>query len=170
MSQRLLVADSGPLIALARLGLLALPQRLFAEVLVTTTVWVEVTGAPSRGEHADLHAARQHGWLKVVDDPAAIAAIFSSPLLDKGERTALSLSLSLSLSLVGSCDVLIDERRGRLAAEAAGLNVLGTLGLLVRARQLNLIGPVRPLAERLLSSGYHLAQALVEKTLAALGE
>lgn len=166
MSQRLLVADSGPLIALARLGLLALPQQLFAEVLVTATVWGEVTGAPSRGEHADLHAARQRGWLKVVDDPAAIAAIFSSPLLDKGERTALSLSLSLA----GSCDVLIDERRGRLAAEAAGLNVLGTLGLLVRARQLDLIGPVRPLAERLLGSGYHLARALVEKTLTAVGE
>ena len=164
MSQRLLVADSGPLIALARLGLLALPQQLFAEVLVTATVWREVTGAPARSEHADLHTAQQQGWLKVVDDPVTIPAIFASPLLDDGERTALALSLA------ENCDVLIDERRGRLAAEAAGLNVVGTLGLLVRARQLSLIGPVRPLAELLLSSGYHLARSLVDMTLAALGE
>ena len=90
MSQRLLVADSGPLIALARLGLLALPQQLFAEVLVTATVWREVTGAPARSEHADLHTAQRQGWLKVVDDPVTIAAIFASPLLDNGERTALT--------------------------------------------------------------------------------
>ena len=164
MSQRLLVADSRPLIALVRLGLLALPQQLFAEVLVTATVWGEVTTLPARSEHADLRAAQQQGWLKVVDDPATIAALFAGPLLDDGERTALSLSLALG------CDVLIDERRGRLAAEAAGLNVLGTLGLLVRARQLGLIGPVRPLAERLLGSGYHLARSLVDNALAALGE
>ena len=164
MSQRLLVADSGPLIALARLGLLALPRQLFAEVLVTATVWSEVTSAPARSEHADLRAAQQQGWLTEVDDPATVPTVFSSPLLDDGERSALSLSLARG------CDVLIDERRGRLAAEAAGLNVVGTLGLLVRARQLGLVGPVRPLAEQLVAGGYHLARSLVDQALATLGE
>lgn len=164
MSLRLLVADSGPLIALARLGLLALPRQLFAEVLVTATVWDEVTGAPERSEHADLLVARQQGWLAVVEDPSVVPAVFNDPRLDDGERSALALSLARD------CDVLIDERRGRLVAEAAGLNVVGTLGLLVRARQLGLVGPVRPLAERLLHSGYHLSQALVDRALVALGE
>jgi predicted nucleic acid-binding protein len=95
-----------------------------------------------------------------------VPAFLTSPLLDEGERAALALSISLA----PDCDVLIDERRGRLAAEAAGLQVLGTLGLLVRARQLGWVGPLRPLAELLLSSGYHLARPLVEETLAALGE
>lgn len=164
MSPRLLVADSGPLIALARLGLLALPMRLFAEVLVTATVWDEVTGSPERNEHADLQLARRHGLLAVVEDPSLVPAAFNDPRLDDGERSALALSLARD------CDVLIDERRGRLAAEAAGLNVVGTLGLLVRARQLGLVGPVRPLAERLLNGGYHLSQSLVDRALMSLGE
>ena len=46
MSAPLLVADSGPLIALARLDLLAVPARLFGELLVTATVWREVTREP----------------------------------------------------------------------------------------------------------------------------
>ena len=94
MSQRLLVADSGPLIALGRLGLLNLPIRMFVEVLVTSTVWNEVAGGQAREEHLKLEAARQQGWLTVVDDPAALPAEFASPLLDAGERTALSLALA----------------------------------------------------------------------------
>jgi predicted nucleic acid-binding protein len=46
MSAPLLVADSGPLIALARLDLLELPSRLFSEALVTATVWDEVSREP----------------------------------------------------------------------------------------------------------------------------
>ena len=54
MSAPLLVADSGPLIALARLDLVALPSRIFSEVLVTATVWDEVTRAPRSLELAAL--------------------------------------------------------------------------------------------------------------------
>lgn len=166
MSRRLLVADSGPLIALGRLGLLGTPAQMFSEVLVTRTVWGEVVGGRARAEHDALHDARRRAWLIVVDDPEAIPPPFTGALLDEGERTALALSLASG----PDCDVLIDERRGRAAAEQAGLHVLGTLGLLVRARQLGLIGPVRPLADRLLSSGYHLGRTLVDESLASLGE
>ena len=100
----------------------------------------------------------------MVEDPSLVPAAFNDPRLDDGERSALALSLARD------CDVLIDERRGRLAAEAAGLNVVGTLGLLVRARQLGLVGPVRPLAERLLNGGYPLSQSLVDRALMSLGE
>lgn len=166
MSPRLLVADSGPLIALARLALLDLPQKLYSQVLVTRTVWNEVADGRPRSEHAALQEAQQRGWLQVVADPGSVPAAFASPLLDEGERTALALSLSLT----PACDVLIDERRGRMVAQAVGLQVLGTLGLLLRARQLALVGPLRPLTESLLRSGYHLARLLVDETLAAAGE
>lgn len=52
MSAPLLVADSGPLIALARLDLLAVPAQLFGELLVTATVWHEVTREPRAVEQA----------------------------------------------------------------------------------------------------------------------
>lgn len=167
MSQRLLVADSGPLIALGRLGLLRLPIQLFDDVLVTQSVWDEVADGQTRAEHGPLDVARQAGWLSVVADPEVIAPAFAGiRLLDSGECMALTLCMSLA----PGCDVLIDERRGRAAAEQAGLSVLGTLGLLVRAKQLELIGPVRPLFEHLLNSGYHLGRSLVAETLASLGE
>ena len=50
MSAACLVADSGPLIALGRLDLLGLPSRYFELVLVTSSVWLEVTRKPGVDE------------------------------------------------------------------------------------------------------------------------
>ena len=75
-----------------------------------------------------------------------------------------------ALALLRGAVVLLDERRGRACALDLGLNVLGTLGLLVRARQQGLVEHVRPLAEALLASGYYLARPLVDRALASIGE
>jgi len=59
----LLVADSGPLIALARLDLLRLPAQLEREVQVPASVWAEVTRAPSGNDLPRLQAALDTaGW------------------------------------------------------------------------------------------------------------
>ena len=164
MSAALLVADSGPLIALARLDLLALPSRVFGEAIVTATVWHEVTRAPPPAEGAALEHALQSGWVRVVDDPQDMPPALADTQLDAGERSAIALALALQAT------VLVDERRGRTSAKGLGLHVLGTLGLLVRARDAGMVERVRPLADALLASGYFLSSALVEHTLASIGE
>ena len=162
MSAPLLVADSGPLIALARLDLLAVPAQLFGELLVTATVWHEVTREPRAVEQAALAAAFADGLLRVEDDPLQISGALAQVRLDDGERSALALALLRR--------AVVDERRGRACAVDLGLHVLGTLGLLVRAREQGLIDRVRPLADALLASGYYLARPLIDRTLASIGE
>ena len=164
MSAPLLVADSGPLIALARLDLLAVPAQLFGDLLVTATVWHEVTCEPRAADQVALSAAFATGLLRVESDPLPIPDALANVRLDDGERSALALAL-----LRGAV-VLVDERRGRACAVDLGMQVLGTLGLLVRAREQGLVERVRPLVEALLISGYYLARPLVDRTLAAIGE
>jgi predicted nucleic acid-binding protein len=164
MSAPLLVADSGPLIALARLDLLAIPSQAFGELLVTATVWREVTREPRPTDQAALATALAEGSIQLVEDPLQIPAALESALIDEGERSALALALERNAT------VLVDERRGRACAVELGLHVLGTLGLLVRAREQGLVGPLRPLTDALIAGGYFLAPALVERTLASIGE
>ena len=164
MSAPLLVADSGPLIALARLDLLAVPARLFGELLVTSTVWSEVTSHPRPADQAALRAAFNGGLLSVLDDPVPIPSALAVARLDEGERSALALAL------LRKAVVLVDERRGRACAAGLGLPVLGTLGLLIRAHDQGLVPRVRPLTEALLASGYFLARPLVDRALASIGE
>jgi predicted nucleic acid-binding protein len=138
MSAPLLAADSGPLIALARLDLLNIPARLFSELLVTSTVWNEVTREPRPGDEAALRAAFDEGLVTVVADPVQIPAALAQARLDDGERSALALALEREAV------VLVDERRGRACAAELGLPVLGTLGLLISVREHGLVERVRP--------------------------
>lgn len=160
----LLVADSGPLIALARLDLLWLPARLTLEVRMPPSVWTEVTRAPKGNDLSRLEAALAAGWLTLAPGPQVLDAQLEDAPLDDGELAALSLALQQGAA------VLMDELRGRAVASRLGLDVVGTLGLLLRAREAGQIGPLRPLIDTLQHSGYFLSQRLVQQVLATAGE
>ena len=167
-SIRLLIADSGPLIALARLDLLALPGRFFDEVVVTPTVWMEVTRKPMRDETDRLEAAMSAGRLTLSTrspaDPSAAPDVLTRGGVDAGERSVILLALQTDATL------LMDDRRARQAALALGLPVVGTLGLLTQARKLGMLMPLRPLLLHLRATGYYLPADAVALVLANLGE
>lgn len=168
MSAPLLIADSGPLIALARLDLLNLPGRFFAEVLVTQTVWLEATRKPRYSEQEKLDRAVQTGVLKLAANPSTPPARLPATLfrnsIDAGERTALILALESQGA------VLMDDRRARLAAAELGLPVVGTLGLLAHGRKSGVLGPLQPLLHHLAQTGYYLPAEAMHKVLSELGE
>jgi predicted nucleic acid-binding protein len=64
--------------------------------------------------------------------------------LDAGEAEALTLAEELRAELI-----LVDELAGREVARQCGFNVLGTLGILLRAKQQHLCPAVAPLLGRL---------------------
>ncbi|MBI2319993.1 MAG: DUF3368 domain-containing protein [Betaproteobacteria bacterium] len=164
MSAALLVADSGPLIALARLDLLDLPTRYFESVLVTSTVWEEVTRKPDVDEAPRLSAAAEAALIQVVADPETIPETLLRTTIDAGERGAIALGLELNAAL------LIDDRRARQVAIELGRPVVGTLGLLLRAREDRLLPALRPLIERLQATGYFMSNDLIVEILSSLGE
>ena len=110
MSAALLVADSGPLIALARLDCLDLPARYFESVLITATVWEEVTRKPGVDEAPRLASAATAKLIRVVADPEAIPESLLRTTIDAGERVAIALGIELNACL------LIDDRRARQVA------------------------------------------------------
>lgn len=164
MPTDLLFADSGPLIALARLDLCHLPQRYFSEVQVPQTVWDEVTRQPRGNEGAVFSAALLAGWFTLVANPAETSAAVRAYALDAGEAAALTLALSSGGA------ILADERKARNAAADLGVAVIGTLGLLKRAREDALVPALRPLITRLIDSGYFIAPQLVELVLSQTKE
>ncbi len=85
--------------------------------------------------------------------------------LDAGEAAVIEVALQLDISVV-----CIDELKGRRAAIALGLNVVGSLGVLGKAKKLGLINSVRPLVEKAQESGVYYDEALVERFFREIDE
>lgn len=75
------------------------------------------------------------------------------------------------MAMIVSADVLVlDDRRARTVATELGLPVIGSLGLLVRAKQSGLIAEVRPLMDVIISHGLYASEALYRQILSVAGE
>lgn len=155
----LVVADSSPLIYLSRVGAIHLLPALFDEVVVPRAVWDEAV--ERRPSAPGLRALHQASWLRVMDDPSLELDLG----LDPGETAAIVLAESLRADLL-----LIDERAGRKVAQARGLTVRGTLGVLVQARQSEVLPALKPLLDALVAEGFRIAPALIREALAHVGE
>ena len=85
--------------------------------------------------------------------------------LDRGERDTLLLAALQSQALV-----LMDEKLGRNMAEYMGLQVTGTLGVLVKARAQGLIPSFSQAASRMREQGIYFHEGLIRRIAIRLGE
>jgi len=128
----IVIINSGPLMALGKLGLLDLLSRLYGTVKFPTAVFNEVVVRGRERGYFDaflVQMAIQQGKLTVVgmkdeDLPSDIAVL----PLDAGEKQVLCLALRDKADLV-----LFDDEKVREEAKVRGLNVKGTLGVIIQA-------------------------------------
>jgi predicted nucleic acid-binding protein len=147
----LVVADSGPLIAQARVQLLTVLPKLFGRVAVPSAVWEEVTSGAAQGRAgaADVQSA---DWVDVVVAPPSLAAAYAL-LVDRGEAEALAYASENTDAENTDALLLIDDRRGRRVAAQLGIAHRGTAGLLVQARRLGVFPELRPVLQALARAG-----------------
>ena len=154
------VADAGPLIALARIDCLRLLPAPFAGVLTTAVVIAEATALEAYPEGAKIQAAVQLGSI-ALESPDLDRPSWG---LDAGEASVLRLALRKG------CGVLMDDRAGRRVAARAGIPVIGVLGTLLLLKRSGKVARLRPLAESLIASGYYIGDQLLAEACNLAGE
>lgn len=148
----LVIADASPLIGLDRAGHLDLLPGLFRDLEAPPAVVAEF--------------GRRPDWLRevYVQRPSEVL-LLRALTFGAGESEALAVALEHPGSTV-----LLDEKRARRFAADRGIAVIGTAGVVLRARQRGLISAVRPVLDDLLATGFHLSDALYRGTLNRAGE
>ena len=128
------LCDSGPLIALAKVGRLRLFLDLWGTVHVTEQVYQEAVafghslGAP---DALTIRLFWQKHRLPIIAVPDDVLTAYKPSItLDPGERATFAHAITLKEVLV-----LVDEEDARTEARRLGLPVKGTIGVLVEAHR-----------------------------------
>jgi predicted nucleic acid-binding protein len=161
----IVVSNATPLITLTAVGSLDLLANLFVEVHIPDAVYEEVVvaGAGKSGAHAVAQAA----WIvrQSVTNRSAVSALMTNNSLDVGESEAIVLAQELKADFI-----LLDDRVARRAAQRLDLNVIGTVGILLLAKDKGFVQAVRPSLDALLQAGIYLDASLYQLALKLAGE
>ncbi len=155
---RRVVADAGPLIALARTGHLRLLRDVLGTVEIPPAVQDELRLDSDMPGATNLRiAVRKERWIRkrALRSPRGSLGL----ALGAGETEAILLAAERKAVL------LIDERRGRKAARAKGIALIGTARVLLEAKQRGLLKEVAPALHALVDSGYRITEKLREQIL-----
>ena len=158
------VSDATPIISLAKLEMLDILARLYDEVLLPKAVYDEV--CRNQAFAAEAAAVQKCIFVKVktVSCERSIKLLRASGL-DLGESEAIILADSLPDSLL-----LMDERKGRQIALNMGIQIIGTLGILLHAKRLNLVPRIKPLLDTLLNANIRISESLYYSILEQANE
>lgn len=158
----IVVSDTSPITNLAAIGQLDLLRLLYQKVILPEAVYQELTA--SGGQHPGAIASSLD-WIEVQASTNQLLVTALRIELDEGEAEAIALAQQVAADLL-----LMDERRGRAAAERFGLRVLGLLGVFIEAKQQGLISQLKPHLDSLIQSGFWISQQLYQRVLQAAGE
>lgn len=160
------VSDTSPILALSAIGQLDLLEAQFGEVLIPEAVQAELkTETDFRGAK-NIRQVLKEGWLRVQAVENTHLAQALAMELDYGEAEAIALALETQSQII-----LLDEHEGRTKARALGLQPIGVLGILLRAKKEGKIDSLRTIIESLQSEvGFFVADDLVQNMLKQAGE
>lgn len=157
----IIVSDTSPITNLYQIGKLHLLESLFKQVIIPSKVFEELSELPIQKAFIEKQT-----WISVQSSQNLVLIEFLEEKLDAGESQAIALALELHADYL-----IIDEIEGREVAEELGLKIVGILGILIRAKENNLINKVKPLMDNLVSdAGFRINPKLYSEVLKRANE
>jgi len=157
----IVIADSSALVAVSTYRGLDLLEILFGTVLVPTAVYDEVCAQGK--SQADVLKAYLLGKVRKVD--MGQCKLQKTSGLGSGELEAMALYKATAANLM-----LVDDLRAKKSAYTNGLETMGSLGLLLLAKEEGLIADITSRVRLLQNSNAYLNPMLIEQVLQRAGE
>lgn len=160
----IVVSNTTPLIGLASIQRFDLLRQIFGELIIAQAVYDEavVAGREIGGAKREVLAA---DWIKTVHVKDRLAVEVLLDELDLGEAETIVLARELAADWV-----LMDEKKGRRKLTQLGLQKIGTVGILLKAKQVGLIAELRPELGLWRERGFGVSQGVIDAVLRQANE
>ena len=157
------VSNASPLISLSTISQLDLLKALFEQVAIPQAVYDEVV-VHGEGEPGS-HEVDEADWIKVCRVGDRFAVDLLREALGAGESEAIVLAQELNAKYV-----ILDDGLARRKARRIKLPMLGTLGILLMAKEADLIPVVEPILDELRHTDFRMSDRVYQCVLAKARE
>ena len=153
-----IVCDTSPLLLFARADRLGLLPALYQRVVVPGAVLQEVNvQADEPARQIQVHV-QQDVFQRKEAQGRSLDAVGEN--MGRGERAAIALARELDAELV-----VLDDEQGRTEARRHGLSVTGSIGILIEAKERDVIASMRRELDRLVEEGLWIDEQLYDRVL-----
>lgn len=147
-----IISDSSCLIVFDKMNELNILNELYGKIFTTTEVAAE-------------YGKALPDWIEIKEVKNKNNIIELENIVDKGEASAIALAVE-----VKDCVIIIDDLKARNLAKRIGLNITGTLGIILKAKQKGIITSVKPMIFKLRKTNFRLTKNLENNILFESGE
>ncbi|OGF65713.1 MAG: hypothetical protein A2Y62_10400 [Candidatus Fischerbacteria bacterium RBG_13_37_8] len=157
-----IIINTSPWIALTLCNQLDILPHMYSIIYMPEAVKREILAGGKLSVGAkELRAKR---WVKIakIKDSNKITLLHE---LDQGEAEVIILAKEKGIDTV-----LIDEKIARMQAKILGLNVIGTIGLLLKAKNKGIITSIKPSIEQMMQNGIWIREEIFKGILKSAKE
>jgi predicted nucleic acid-binding protein len=158
-----IVCDTTVLLYLGRVGLFGILPALFDPIYVPEQVALELD--MGRLLRRDTIDPQDFAWAVPVSVSQDTIDGLPANRLGAGERAVIAYAHACDGCIAG-----LDDRQARQLAETLGIQVVGLLGILLRAKQADLIASIRSPLDAIVDQGFRLARDLYQDVLILANE
>lgn len=162
------IADSSPLILLAKIGFLPLVPNMTTRLVIPSDVLDEINDAPASDPARQAVRAMAQAQTAVVATPR-IPPLLAARRLGRGETATLAEALQRREDGAPAAAIL-DDSEARREAKALGIPILGTVGILIRAKDDGIIHALCPYLHQLRAVGMWGSEAFYQQAALSVGE
>ena len=156
---RRVVSSATPLIAFARANRPDILHKLYGEITVPEAVLAEIEREPVRTH------VRDASWIRVVPVGDSSERKMFSAKLHAGEVEVMILARELRADLL-----LMDDNAAKKTAKFLGFAVVGSFGILLKAKREGVITEVRGLMDSMIADGLYASPGFRQMVLEEAGE
>ncbi len=147
-----IISDTSCLIALTNIGSLNILHDVYGKVIITSEIVKEFGVTLPR-------------WFEIENPKDLSRLSFLENQLDKGEASAIALALEIPDSLI-----IVDDEKARRVAELLKIEITGTLGVIIKAKNYGIINSIKPFLMKLKNVGFRISTDLEKEALSLTGE
>lgn len=142
-----IISDTTCFIILTKIGELNLLEKIYGKVITTKEV-------------AKEFGKKLPSWIEIKNPSDKYRQLILEMQIDKGEASAIALALETPNSTI-----ILDDYKARKVAEKLGLEITGTIGIIIKAKKKGIIKSIKPILEKIKNTDFRLSEELEKQAL-----